>query len=323
MGLNVFGLVSVDTLEFDNYTSYLGGGALSTAWVASLWGVQSTLYSVSYNSMYNEVFDRNLTQNNKFFSHIRLSENKLMTRFKISRDDSEFKYKILNLNLCHDELRHFLSTTTGLTYIKIPAVNFIDLATMLTAASLNPQGRFDLIEITKKIHTDGFIFLNYTELISSSKLNLPHSLKYIESLKQSFVITLGKEGVICYYSDKETWYFCPSVHTAQPISTLGCGDAFAGGFLAAYAKHHSLLDCLFYGTISAYLATYSVGNMVEVWLKNTNEENVFRDIKKQINQFSTANDLVTFLHYQNNKTIILPQLPNLARKFDWKLYNIF
>ena len=63
--------------------------------------------------------------------------------------------------------------------------------------------------------------------------------------------------------------------------------------------------------------------MVEVSLENANEENAFRDLKKQIKQFCNANDIAAFLQYQNNKTIILSQLPNLASEFDWKLNNIF
>lgn len=41
--INVLGLISIDTLQFENYTSYLGGGAFATAWIASLWSVQAKL----------------------------------------------------------------------------------------------------------------------------------------------------------------------------------------------------------------------------------------------------------------------------------------
>lgn len=322
MNLNVLGLVSIDVLEFDEYASYLGGGALSTAWVASLWEVHSTLYSISYEKVYNKVFDRNSAWNNKFFSHITLSESKPMTKFEISKYDEEYRYKIFNLSLSQNELNCFLRKTTDMKYVKLPAANFLDVEARLTTASLNPQGKFNLIDFTEKIHTDGFIFLNYSELLASSKLNLSSSLRYIENLQQSFVITLGRDGAICYYSNEATWYFCPSIQLVQVASTLGCGDAFAGGFLASYAKHYDLSDCMFYGTISAYLVTHSAGNMVEFWLKRTSEENVFIDLKRQIKQFSSAKDIVNFLRSEDSKTISLSMLPDLSRDFNWKLSDI-
>lgn len=321
MRLNVLGLVSVDTLVFDNYTSYLGGGALSTAWIASLWEVPTTLYSISCRSVYNEVINRNLRENSELFSHIILSKDKPMTRFEISICNGDYAYKISNMDDFQDELRQFLNTTMGGQFIKLPARNFINLESLITVASLNPQGIFDLLSFTKKIHTGGFIFLNKNELLTASKQDFLSSLKYIENIQQSFIITLGECGAVCYHADDAIWFFCPSIQSTRCVNLLGCGDAFAGGFLAARVRQYSIADCMYYGTISAYLATYSPSNMVAVWLDSTYEDNIFGDLKKTIRYFEKADGVMEFLQSHERKSVVLKANPCISSKFNWKLKN--
>lgn len=321
MRLNVLGLVSVDTLAFEEYTSYLGGGALATAWIASLWEIPTTLYSVSCKNIYNEVLDRNLSWNAEFFSHIILSKDKPMTAFKISKHSGDYKYEISNLNDSHNQLVQFLTVAVGEQYIKLPATNFINVGKLITVASINPQGAFDLIDFVGKVHTNGFIFLNNKELLAATKRDFLLSLKIVESTQQSFVITLGKHGAICYCADNSKWCFCPSIQSTNCISSLGCGDAFAGGFLAAKVKQYSITDCMFYGTISAYLATYSPCNMVTAWLNTTCEASKFENIKKGIRYFSTADDLMTFLQSTHDNSVILKMSPYISYKFNWELSN--
>ncbi len=320
MKLHVLGLVSIDTLEFDGSTSYLGGGALSTAWVASLWGVPSTLYSISCENAYTETINKNLLWNRDLFSHITLSRNKPMTRFNIARHNQDYQYKIINMNDSQTELQQFLNITADMQYIKLPVSNFIGLEHMVNTASINPQGTFNLTDFIKVLRTEGFIFLNSNELLLSSNVDFLSALQYIESWKQSFVITLGKSGSICYYADDANWYFCPSIQSIPYISALGCGDAFAGGFLAAYTKNQSsIVDCMFYGTLSAYLTTYSPNNLVSVWLDDICDMIAFEELKKSIRCFRFSNELVKFLQSNKGSVVVLEKTPCISQKFDWRL----
>ncbi|HUM84986.1 MAG TPA: carbohydrate kinase family protein [Lachnospiraceae bacterium] len=320
--INVLGLISIDTLQFENYTSYLGGGAFATAWIASLWSVQAKLYSISCEKEYDAIINNNTSWNADSFSHVSLTKNKPMTRFEISQIDGDYSYKIFNMYDSKIELEQFLSETTIGQYIKLPAKNFWKLSDPICTASLNPQGGFDLFEFTSKLHTDGFIFLNKKELLTSSQLDLASTLKYIETKHQSFVITLGEEGAICYDAQSSKWCYSPSIQTLNYKSTLGCGDAFAGGFLAAKAKGYSVSDCMFYGTISAYLLTYSPSNMPTLWLDhNGGYEYLVWGLKDAIRYFETANDLVNFLLTQDAKNVTLNHSLNLSIEFDWKLHQ--
>ena len=318
--LNVLGLVSIDTLIFDGNTSYLGGGALATAWTASLWEVPTVLYSISCESSCKEVLDRNLLCN-KFFSHIILSKDKLMTRFEISIYNEEYKYTISNMSPCHDELCHFLNITTGEQYVKLPADNFAALTDKIDNVSINPQGRFSLLDFAKGTQTKGFIFLNKKELLMAFKQDFQTSLKYIENLQQSFVITLGEDGSICYCAENAKWYFCPSILSVNCVSSLGCGDSFAGGFLAARVKQYSIADCMIYGTISAYLVTLSANNMVTFWLDDILNTSSFEDLKVAIRCFDSNEEVMNFLQTYNCKSVVLKKKPPMSRRFDWILSN--
>lgn len=320
--INVLGLISIDTLEFENSTSYLGGGALATAWIASLWDVHANLYSISCNNEYDTIINNNKLWNAEFFSYISLTKSKPMTKFEISQINGDYSYRIFDMNDSRAELERFLRETKTGQYIKLPAINFSGLYNMIHTASLNPQGSFDLIDFIDKVRTDGYIFLNNKELSASSKLDFASTLKYIEDIQQSFVITLGKNGAICYDTPSSKWCYSPSVQTLDYVNTLGCGDAFAGGFLAAKAKGCSVSECMFCGTISAYLLTYSPSNMPTLWLDhNASDEYFGRELKEAIKYFENINDLLYFFQTQDSKYVTLNTSFNMSVEFNWKLYQ--
>lgn len=317
--LNVLGLISIDTLTFEGYKSYLGGGALSTAWIASLWQIPTTLYSTAFHKELSDIIARNLLWNTGLFSHIALSTHLPMTTFEISQCNDDYLYKIAHMHDFHNQLEYFLKCANGEQYIKLPATNFSNIEKLLTSASINPQGTFDLIDFTRKIHTDGFIFLNCKELLAASKGDLSTSLKLVQSTGQSFVVTLGARGSICYDATESAWHFCPSILSTQYNSSLGCGDAFAGGFLAAKVKMHAIDDCMLYGTISAYLATYSPSNMVTAWITSPSEDAKFENIKQAIAHFSTFDEVLVFLQSHNSSSSLLNPPPCISNMFDWEL----
>lgn len=319
MRLNVFGLVSIDTLEFDNRSSYVGGGALATAWVASLWKVPSTLYSISCGKEYEKKIQKNVLWNKDFFSHSTLSSSKKMVRFEISETEGDYTYKIYELEDVKEELKKFLEITGKEQYLKLPASNLIDFANKLTMPSFNPQGRYNLLELTKQIHTDGFIFLNRCELLMNTNLSFVLALKYIEDSRQSYVITLGNHGAICYYANDKAWCFCPIVQSVPLANTLGCGDAFAGGFLAAFMKYSAIAESMILGTISAYLVTYAPSNMITVWLETISERDIFDKLLSSIKFFDTADKLIEYLHFTHDVCVTWNLSSYLTSKFDWKV----
>lgn len=296
MQLSVLGLVSIDTLIFEDGQSYVGGGGLATAWVASLWGANTILYSINSNSLCSEIIKRNLLIHKTSLVHKDYFLTHDTTQFSILQgyQPNEFSYNISNLYNSAKELSDFMDLDTNSKYIKLPASNFYSLKNANGDFSVNPQGQFDLKKYCSIVKPKGFIFLTRQELLDSMQIDFYEALKYLESISQSFVVTLGENGAICYHSAERIWWYCPSIYTYNIKTTLGCGDAFAGGFLSAYIQKLSIQQCLAQGTFSAYCAMQSPSNMVTKWLTSTSQSRIVQ-FYKYISHFDHAGNFFKFL----------------------------
>ena len=300
MTLDVFGLVSIDTLAFYDNNSYVGGGGLATAWIASLWSLSTTLHSVSCNNKCIDIIENNTYSNKSFFTHIPMYIGNTMTTISIQQyiKETEYQYIINNLVDAETSLKQFLKRDFENKYIKLPASKFRDYNNSYGIVSANPQGHFNLQQFVTDTNINGFVFLNYRELLNCSNMQFSDTLHYIERSEKSFVITLGKFGAICYCCNEKNWWYCPSIVSINCRTALGCGDAFAGGFLSAYIQQFSIDICLARGTVSAYYATKSPSNMVENWFIKKPVQAIER-VNTKIRSFESAQDILQYLH--NNK----------------------
>lgn len=318
MPLDILGLVSIDTLDFLGGKRYVGGGGLASAWVSSMWNVETTLYSVNSNTICNRVIESNIVRTPSYFCHIPLGATNKTTHFTISQQtrNDEYAYKISRLDSAFNELLAFLDASKYDQYIKLPASNFFPLRNYVGKFSVNPQGKFCLQDYCNEVTTSGFIFLNKAELLACSRTSLLEALEYIEYICRPFVITLGKEGAICYYSATKTWWYCPSLFCSNFLSTLGCGDSFAGGFLAGFAKKLSIGDCLAQGTLSAYCAMQSPSNMITQWPNDTSLQNIVA-IDRYIKVFDSARALYEYISSGQDVCVDLPVEFDLTQHFCW------
>lgn len=318
MPLDVLGLVSVDTLDFLNGKRYVGGGGLATAWTSFLCNEPTTLYSVNSDIICNRIIERNIPPTTSCFNHIPLGAVDKPTCFHIfynaTKDD--YVYKITQLQNAYEQLNIFLAKSENDQYIKLPASNFDQLRDFEGRFSVNPQGRFTLDDYCNHLTTSGFIFLNKCELLDCSKMPLLCALKYIESICQSFVITLGIDGAICYQESTKNWWHCPSIYANKRISSLGCGDAFAGGFLAAYSNKLSIIHCLAQGTISAYYAMGSPSNMITQWPSGCFAPSIV-ELSKYIRCFESTVELYKYINNGQNLCVNLNLSAELTQKFCW------
>lgn len=65
------------------------------------------------------------------------------------------------------------------------------------------------------------------------------------------VITQGKEPTIVARDGAVTLYEVPAVPAEEIVDTNGAGDAFVGGFLAAFLKGQEMQQCCKAGNFSA------------------------------------------------------------------------
>ena len=94
--------------------------------------------------------------------------------------------------------------------------------------------------------------------------------KFIEAGVKIPVIKLGKEG--CYFFENNSGTVVPPcTNIAAVVDTTGAGDSFCSGFLTAYVKGMSLLDCVRFAnaagalTVSVQGATTAIKNYDEVF----------------------------------------------------------
>lgn len=322
--INVIGLVSLDKTYFDEKKTYLGGGAFATAWITSLFNINTDLYSISCHNEYNNIIKNNLRWNANLFSHFSFSSNKPMTVFEISSNGIDYFYKIQNLRTAANELTEFLITRQVndiIKYIKLPYSDIVANSVFLSDESMNPQGKFDLIDFSSKVHTNGYIFLNKNELLNScSGLDFFSALEYIESIRQSFIITLGIDGAICFDNDSNNWYYSPSIFSDEYVCSLGCGDAFAGGFLSGKFYDKTIPECMMIGTLSGYLLSLSPSNMPTKWFTpEANIDNFYRSFINEVKCFKHVEYLKSFLNTNKSKQYLLRDNFDVALSFDWEI----
>ncbi len=318
MPFDVLGLVSIDTLGFLDGKRYVGGGGLATAWISALWNTDTTLYSINSDVRCNRIIDSNLLKQQCEFRHIPLGMADKTTCFNIFLENKtgDFKYIASHLTGAVDELISFFAQSNHEQYIKLPASNFYQIKRCHRNFSVNHQGSFNLIDFCNTIYTSGFVFLNKKELIDSGNVSLLSALKNIDNMCQSFVITLGQKGSICYYSLDKTWWYCPSIFSDEYISTLGYGDSFAGGFLSAYIKQKPINECLAQGTVSAYYTMQSPSNMITRCFDDKSLNHVV-ELSKYTISFISAKDLYEYINGRQNLHVMLDLSFDQPPKFCW------
>jgi len=129
----------------------------------------------------------------------------------------------------------------------------------LKALSLSDAGIVNgFKEKFKKIESFGIdmIFCNDDEAIAfAGKENLDDSIEFFKSQSYMIAITVGAEGSIII-KDGDV-IFSPAVQI-NPVDTNGAGDMYAGSFMHAFLKGHTLEEC-------AEFSNYASSKVVETF----------------------------------------------------------
>jgi adenosine kinase len=108
--------------------------------------------------------------------------------------------------------------------------------------------RLDGKEIARDMEGAYFLFVNdyeYGLISKKTGLGLKEMLQHVDVI----VVTKGAEGAMIYAEGKEV--VIPVVPEERIIDPTGVGDAFRGGFLAAYARGWDWLMCVQVGSLAA------------------------------------------------------------------------
>lgn len=93
----------------------------------------------------------------------------------------------------------------------------------------------DIKNIEKFMEISDTVFLNQEELLDYVKLPLNDSIEYLMNKNNgNYVLKLGKQGSVLIAEKKKT--MCKSIKTEKIKNTIGAGDAFDAGYMAALLK---------------------------------------------------------------------------------------
>lgn len=169
------------------------------------------------------------------------------TNFKIEYDeDGIAKYTEYKLNVG----KYIRPSDIPKTYLKAEAFHlapmaatkqqkFIDflkkrggIISLNTHIGFLPRYRRKLLELIPQV--DIFTLNEEEALKITNAKRLEYAIKFLKKIEHEFIIvTLGVIGSVVI--DKDVTFF-PSVYQPKVIDLTGCGDAFAGAFLASFIR---------------------------------------------------------------------------------------
>jgi sugar/nucleoside kinase (ribokinase family) len=120
----------------------------------------------------------------------------------------------------------------------------------------DPEGRFEG-DIEKALALVDIFMPNQREACRLTKTDdLDAALKKLSGLVPLVVVKAGAKGAIAVREDERTESAALRVEVVDPV---GAGDSFDAGFLHAYLKGSSLLDCLAAGNVAGALCATRPG----------------------------------------------------------------
>ncbi len=329
MKVGVIGFCELDTLEYMGNSIFIGGGALSTSIQIALWGVHVNLFSCLGSEFPLPLLYQRLESVSHCFILSNISSGDSIVRMSIKRENNDFSFSIIDLGCWPDTtLMNFniMRGHFGIGYTKLPyqmTCSFLDYVTRngWTSTAVNPQGSYSFEQL--KDLKANLLFFNEKEICNAARKKLPEVLQDISELKRDVVITLGTRGVILYNYSTHNYYHAPAKDVLA-IDTLGCGDAFAGGFIALRAKGKGVEDQIAGGILSAALETQLYGALPDPSLIYSSVEDTLDSIKSRIRVDADPYLLMQNLNSNCSHTRIT-SLPGLLKvksaKDVWRIHD--
>jgi len=123
----------------------------------------------------------------------------------------------------------------------------------------DPEGIWDGDLARILPHTDIFLPNEQEAIHISHKETVSQAAQYfLQKGVKSVVVKSGAKGAFAFIHGED--FFCP----VDPVSggdSIGAGDSFDAGFIAAWFRNHSLKDCLEYGNFCGRSVAAKIGGL--------------------------------------------------------------
>jgi sugar/nucleoside kinase (ribokinase family) len=267
LDLIAVGNVSVDTIKIDGtgQRTVPGGSAAAVLTSASSYGASTgvvTRIGKDYKQNWiNELDERGIDLTG-------VSTQKTSCRFELNYDKTGKLTKFSEIFTVDDALakKDFPNTYKNARHIHLSAshprhqVKFLQFPNPGSTISLTLwptyESEYDQ-EFAKLLKNVDVLFCNNHEVkLLSNKENVYDGVKEIAKLGPKIVVlTKGAKGSAMHHDDH--FHLYPSLRSSK-IDATGCGDAFAGGFLAEYLKSG---DAEKAGGVGAAMASFTLSKM--------------------------------------------------------------
>ncbi len=289
MRSGVVGFCEYDTLEYMGNSRFIGGGAFSTAIHIALCGVHVSFFTYCGLDFPKKIVHARLKSIEQYFSFNDIPRKCTAVQITIKKEVQDHSWLIANPGAWNNvKLSDFddIPRKCNAVYMKLPYYIAAALSEYLIKDSLlniaiNPQGDY-LFEQLKGLAAD-LLFFSEREICNVAKRTLSTVLQILPTLEKDVVVTVGNRGAVLYSRLDSLYYYVPpfDVHV---VDTLGCGDAFVGGFISSRMKGGSVKDQLATGILCATLNTQTYGALPDP-LPFRKREDAIKSIESHVHVF--------------------------------------
>ena len=294
LDLIAVGNVSIDTIKIEGYgqRTVSGGSAAGVLTAAASYGASTGVVS-RIGKDYKQSWIKELDERNIDLTGV--STQKTSCRFELSYDKKGTLTKFHEIFTVDDALakKHFPPQYKTARHIHLSAshpkhqIKFLQFPNPGSTISLTLwptyESEYDqeFAKLLKNVH---ILFCNNHEVkLLSNKENVYDGVKEIHKLGPKIVVlTKGSKGSAMYHDNH--FHLYPSLRTSK-VDATGCGDAFAGGFLAEYLKSG---DAEKAGWAGAAMASFTLAKMGS-WFPREITQRQIEERIESAKKYSTKN----------------------------------
>jgi len=294
LDLGAVGNISIDTIKIEGHgqKTVPGGSAAAVVSGAAVFGIHTGIVS-RIGKDYKQTWLTDFEE--RGIDTAGISTQKTSCRFELQYDKNGQLKKFNEIFTVDDALakKDFPAQYKNARHVHLSAahprnqVKFLLFPNPGSTISLTLWPTYeseydkDFAKLLKSVH---ILFCNNHEVkLLSNKENVYDGVKEIHKLGPKIVVlTKGSKGSAVYHNGH--FHLYPSLRTSK-LDPTGCGDAFAGGFLAEYLKSG---DVEMAGWVGAAMASFTLSKMGS-WFPREITQKQIEDRIERAKKHSTKN----------------------------------
>lgn len=245
-----------------------GGPASNAAYLLGKWKISTSIASAIGDDLYGNNILEEFKKINVNTDYLEKYENfSTSSSYIVINNENASRTIITNKDTPKRELKTTPTENYDLILVdgEHPETAHTVLDNNKNAISILDAGRLndDILSLGKKVK---YLICSkdFAEIFSKQKIDITNNKALInihkkleEYFNTTIIITLGENGTFAKIN--EEYKIIPSIKV-NSIDTTGAGDIFHGAFLYFISQGYSLLDAIYYSSITSALSTTKIGS---------------------------------------------------------------